>query len=145
MRNDNSAKNIVIQSWFNALNQSDVGAGAAIFDPAGHTICNAQNPAVSGPHVAAVGLAEFFARTTYRTFTVHSVAHGEQVSFAWWTGELVFGAGVVAGHDVDTFTVTYRGIEVFRFSDDLLITEMHIIHETTSVALAALANARSPK
>ena len=114
-----------------------------MFDPHEQVITNAANPTVTGPDAATTVLHEFFTRTTARDFTVHSVAHGEHVSFAHWTAQLTFGDGAtVAGHTVNAFATAIQGVDTFAFNADDLLTAVEILHQTSSVAIAAAAHAK---
>lgn len=137
-------KDSIIQIWFDGLNAGDLESTVALFDPHEQVITNAANPMVIGPDAAATVLGEFFTRTTDRDFTVHAVAHGEHVSFAHWTAQLTFADGAnVAGHTVNAFTTAIEGVDTFGFNDDGLLATVEILHQTTTVAIAAAANAKT--
>ncbi|MEY2591514.1 MAG: SnoaL-like domain [Acidimicrobiaceae bacterium] len=138
-----TTKDNVIQSWFDYLNAGDLESAVALFDPSEQVITNAANPAVMGPDAAATVLDEFFTRTVDRDFTVHTVAHGDHVSFAHWTAQLTFADGAtVAGHTVNAFTAAIEGVDTFGFNKDGLLMTVEILHQTTTVAVAAAANAK---
>lgn len=136
-------KDTIIQNWFDGLNAGELEPTTALFDPYEQAITNAANPTVTGPAAAAEVLHEFFTRTTARDFLVHTMAHGEKVSFAHWTARLTFADGAtVAGHTVAPFTAEIEGVDTFAFNSDGLLSTVEILHETTTVAVAAAANAR---
>jgi limonene-1,2-epoxide hydrolase len=136
-------KNTIIQNWFDGLNAGDLEPTIALFDPHEQTITNAANPTVAGPDAAADVLREFFTRTTERVFVVHTIAQGEQVSFAHWAAQLTFAErATVAGHTVNPFTAEIEGVDTFAFNPDGLLLTVEILHQTTTVALAAAANAK---
>src|SRR5690606_29850103 len=119
----------------------DLNSTVALFDPTGQTITNAANPTVTGPDAAADVLSEFFTRTTSRHFTVRTIAHGEHLSFAHWTGHFTFTDGAtVAGHTVNSFSTAIEGVDTFAFNAGGLLTTVEILHETTTVGLSAAAN-----
>lgn len=133
----------LITQWFEGLNEGRSDDVAALFSPVSHRIKNAAAPEQSGPTAAKEVLSEFLTRTSARTFAVKSIAHGMQLSFAWWIGELTFADGaVIAGHPVKPFTATVEGIDVFDFDENGRITSMDIVHQTTTVAIAAAANTK---
>lgn len=139
-----ATKTDAIHAWFDALNDGNQDAAVALFEPTAHRIKNAANPALEGPGAAAQLLEEFFARTTKRHFTLGTIAHGVDRSMATWTGTLTFAEGaVIAGIEVNAFTVTFSGIEVFTFNEAHLFTNVEIIHETATVARTAAAHARA--
>lgn len=139
-----TTKTDAIHAWFDALNDGKHEAAVALFEPTSHRIKNAANPAIEGPDAADQLLQDFFARTTKRRFTLGTIAHGVGRSMATWTGTLTFAEGaVIGGMEVNAFTVTFSGIEVFTFNEANLFTNVEIIHETATVARAAAAHARA--
>jgi hypothetical protein len=132
-----------IDTWFDGLNATQRDPIAALFAPH-HLIRNAANPPLEGPDAIDRLLGDFYERTTSRHFTLHATANSPTRSFARWTGELTFADGAtVAGHTVEAFTITIDGIDIFEFDPSGLISTLDIVHQTTTVAVAAAAHARS--
>ena len=77
---------------------------------------------------------------------VVDAAEGDGQIFAYWQGTLTFPAGVMIG-DVrleQPLTVPLRGVERFRLDSQGRISELDIVHETSSIPQAArAANNRS--
>lgn len=135
--------NGAVDAWFAGLNLGDADMVKAHFAPV-HRIRNAANPPIEGPRAVDDLLQEFFVRTSQRDFTVHGVAHSTSRAFARWTADITFADGAtVAGHVVDEFTTTFDGIDVFAFDEHGRIIAVDIIHQTTTVALAAADHTRS--
>lgn len=132
-----------VRAWFDGLNAGDITTTADLF-AANHSIKNAANPTITGPDASHSVLVEFLERTTSRHFEIHTIAHGEHVTFAHWTGELTFRDGAnVAGETVNPFTVRITGIDTFTFDEQNNFTDVQIIHQTTTVAAAAAAHAKN--
>lgn len=128
----------VVDAWFAGLNLGDIDKTAALFDPKHHSIKNAANPTIAGADAAQRLLEDFFDRTSGRRFHVHEVAYGERMAFAHWTATLTFADGAaVAGCVVEPFTVEIDGVDTFVFNAYGQIVELQILHQTTSVAIAA--------
>ncbi|MEU9272665.1 nuclear transport factor 2 family protein [Streptomyces sp. NPDC048251] len=137
--NDHTA---TMHRWFELLNHGDSDGIVDLFAESPY-IKNAASPELSGPVAARTLVNGFFARTTERSFLVHGTALGSTHSFAWWTATLTFKAGsTVAGRILaEPFSAEIEGIDVFAFDQAGLIQTVHIIHETTTVALAAAQHA----
>ncbi|MER5382229.1 nuclear transport factor 2 family protein [Streptomyces sp. NPDC002688] len=137
--NDHTA---TILRWFELLNRGDSDGFVELFAKSPY-IKNAADPELSGPAAARTLVSDFFTRTSERTFVVHGTAVGKTHSFAWWTATLTFKAGgTVAGRILaEPFAVEIEGIDVFTFDQAGLIQTVHIIHQTTTVALAAAQHA----
>jgi SnoaL-like domain len=134
---------LLVARWFDGLNNSDLGGLLSLFSPS-PKIRNAANPPLEGPRAPQQLLTDFFERTTARRFSVVDMAEADRQVFAHWVGELTFAAGAcVAGVRLAApVTVQLRGVERFHFNADDRIAELDIIHETTTVALAARAAAK---
>lgn len=133
----------VIDTWFDGLNTTQRDPIATLFAPH-HLIRNAANPPLEGPDAIDRLLGDFYERTTSRHFTVHGTAHSPTRSFARWTGELTFADGAtIAGHTVEAFTINIDGIDIFEFGTTGHITTLDIVHQTTTVAVAATAHTRN--
>lgn len=135
----------LIARWFAGLNAGDVDALVVLFaeEP---LIRNAANPPLTGSDAARRLLEDFFSRTVARHFDVIDSAATDNEVFAAWTASLTFRrgitiAGVTLPSDVE---VPLRGAERFVVGADGRITELHIVHETTSVAQAAHRAAAAP-
>ena len=130
----------LINAWFDGLNRSDMESLRSLFGPS-PLIRNAANPPLEGPRAADQLLEDFFRRTTSRNFEVVDAAEIDEQAFAYWVGDLTFASGVtIAGVELtQPLTVTLRGVERFRLTPDGRISELDIIHETTTVAQAARA------
>ncbi|MGW2539954.1 nuclear transport factor 2 family protein [Kitasatospora sp. NPDC001574] len=124
--------------WFELLNRGDSDGVVGLFAESPY-IKNAASPALTGPTAARTLVNDFFTRTTGRTFLVHGTAVGSTHSFAWWTATLTFKAGsTVAGCLLaEPFSAELEGIDVFTFDRAGLIQTVFIIHQTTTVSLAA--------
>jgi SnoaL-like domain len=132
----------LINAWFEGLNRSDLESLRPLFCPSPR-IRNASNPPLEGPHAVDQLLEDFFRRTKSRHFEVIDAAEIDEQAFAYWVGDLTFASGItIAGVELtQPLTVTLRGVERFRLTPDGRISEMDIIHETTTVAQAARAAA----
>jgi hypothetical protein len=135
----------IITSWFDGLNQTDMDGLLALFAPAPR-IRNAANPPMEGPDAARRLIEDFFGRTTKRRFELIDAAEGDGQIFACWQGTLTFPANLMIG-DVrleHPLTVPLRGVERFRLDPQGCISELDIVHETSSILQAArAANNRS--
>lgn len=138
-------RQLVMETWFSGLDAGERSPIEALFAST-HTIRNAAAPPETGPRAIRALLEDFYERTSHRAFTVRGTASSSRRSFARWSARLTFATGaVVAGIEVETFAVDLVGLDVFTFDDDGLVSELDIIHQTTSVAIAAAANARGTR
>ena len=136
----------LIDKWFDGLNRSDLRSLLTLFGPS-PKIRNAANPSVEGSQAATVLLQDFFRRTTTRHFELVDAAEHDRQVFACWVGDLTFASDInLAGIDLtEPLTVRLRGVERFLLTPDGRISEVDIIHETTTVAQAARAAATKEK
>lgn len=128
----------LVSRWFTGLNTGDVEGLVALFAEQA-VICNAANPPAIGPGAPRALLEDFFLRTSARDFLVIDAASTDREIFAAWTATLLFRrgatvAGVTLGRDLE---VSLRGAERFVLDAGGRIAELHIVHETTTVAQAA--------
>lgn len=128
----------LVQTWFDCLNRSDLDALLGLFGP-NPRIRNAANPPIEGPDAPRRLLEEFFGRTSARKLEVVDLAEGDGQVFACWSGELTFRPGIRIAEVTlpREIRVPLRGVERFRLDENGRITELDIVHETTSVVLAA--------
>lgn len=128
----------LVQTWFDCLNRSDLEALLGLFAPAPR-IRNAANPVLQGPDAPRRLLEEFFDRTSARKFELIDLAEGNGQIFACWSGELTFRPGIRIAEVTlpREIRVPLHGAERFQLDGSGRITELDIVHETTSVVLAA--------
>jgi len=137
---------LLIERWFDGLNRSDLQSLLTLFSPSPR-IRNAANPPIEGSQAAKLLLEDFFRRTTSRHFDVIDAAEHDRQVFACWVGDLTFASGIkIAGIELsEPLTVALRGVERFLLTPDGRISEVDIVHETTTVAQAARAAATTTK
>jgi hypothetical protein len=131
---------LVIKAWFDGLNRTDIDGLLSLFAPS-PIIRNAANPPMEGPEAARRLLEDFFHRTTARRFDVTDSAEGDGQVFACWQGTLTFAAGTMIADVLleQPMTVPLRGVERFRLDQQGRISELDIVHETSSILQAARA------
>ena len=132
----------LIGRCFTGLNEGSLDLLLPLFSPT-QRIRNAANPPIEGPDASRQLLTEFFRRTTDRQFELVDAAVGDGQVFACWTGRLTFPEGLQIAEVKLTkpLTVTLRGVERFHLDAAGKISELDIIHETTTLVLAARAAA----
>jgi hypothetical protein len=128
----------LIERWFAGLNAGDINALIPLFAEK-PLILNAANPPLTGPEAARRLLEDFFSRTVARHFEVIDAAASDNDVFAAWTAVLTFRRGItIAGVTLPCdLEVPLRGAERFVLDADGRIAQVDIVHETTSVMLAA--------
>lgn len=131
----------LVNDWFTGLNQSDISSLLKLFAPS-TKIRNAANPMMEGENAARQLLEIFFQRTESRfLFPMEITQSGNEV-FAHWKGYLTFKKGIQIADTVldEPVSVPLRGVERFVLDENGKITELDIVHETTSPVLFARAS-----
>jgi hypothetical protein len=134
----------VVTAWFAGLKTGDLEELVSLFAP-DPRIKNGAQPLLVGPGAARRLLTDFFERTSARCFEVIDAAEGEGQIFAAWTAELTFRKGIQIADVVlpAELVVPLRGIERFELDSTGRIVALDIVHETTSVVVAARDLARA--
>jgi hypothetical protein len=132
-----SAHSDFIQRWYDGLAMADVERLLLLFAPTSR-IRNAAHEPVAGPGAARAYLEDFFARTTARRFQLLSQAENGRQIFAAWAAEIVFRKGVkIAGRTLRRdFAHKQRGVDWFTLDDRGRVTELEVVHETSSLLRA---------
>jgi hypothetical protein len=128
----------LINRWFTGLNQTNLNDLLILFAK-NPIIKNAANSEISGEKAAQQLLEGFFSRTESRHFELLDAAETENEIFAFWIGEYVFRPGVQIADVVleESMTVKIKGVERFCINEEFRIVRCDIMHETTSIVIAA--------
>lgn len=128
----------LINLWFTGLNQTNLDDLLKLFAK-NPVIKNAANPEQNGEKAAKELLEGFFYRTQSRWFELIDAAENGNEIFAYWAGEYIFRPGIQIADIVleEPLAVNVKGVDRFCVNEEFKITRCDIVHETTSMVVAA--------
>ena len=135
---------VLVQRYLTAEETEDRAALAGLFAE-NVVVRNAANPVDAAPGSVDRYLTSFWERTVERKFALHSAAYDSTGAvLAYFTSVITFAAGTAFGPVVarEEFTVELPTALRFQLDGAAKITEVTVVHETTTAMVLASGGAK---